>query len=255
MTHQDTANVRLVELRATVSTDSIWCAITRWTKFAPALGQSPKQSYDERRLGRLPEGPATPTTSSIRSGTMQRARSRHRTVRAQHLQKGSPEANAAPLLARPWLRHNVQPRPPPGYPLEPFANPRASRGRPRVRSAPGVAPPKGAGGAPSCALKRVQLVVALGLRASSTPPLWPGGHLRPWSSPFLTIVRVFVRMLVVSIAAPNLRGTHQPGSPWQRPGVLWKGRPILDRSVLPLAVRAPNAAKRTRPRRSAYRDR
>jgi hypothetical protein len=169
-----------------MSTDSIWCAITRWTKFAPALGQSPKQSYDERRRAAARRSRHAQPLPLFGQGRCSGRRSRHRTVRAQHLQKGSPEANAAPLLARPWLRHNVQPRPPPGYPLEPFANPRASRGRPRVRSAPGVAPPKGAGGAPSCALKRsATRSRPRALRASSTPPLWPGGHLRPWSSPFI----------------------------------------------------------------------
>jgi hypothetical protein len=64
----------------------------------------------------------------------------------------------------PWPHHNVTPRCPPGYPLAPFATPRAWRGPRRGRGAPCGLPPRGAGGSPSYPPVRcATLMVTLGL--------------------------------------------------------------------------------------------
>src|SRR5215208_3636780 len=101
-----------------------------------------------------------------------------------------PEATEATSVRQPWPSHNAQPRCPPGYPQEPFANPPASRDGPRELGAPGGAPPKGAGDGPSCAPRRPRARGRLRVRrASSKPPPWPGNRVRSWwCAPFLRVL-------------------------------------------------------------------
>src|SRR5215208_766024 len=153
-------------------------------------------------------------------------------------------ANADPSPGRPWLRHNAQPRLPPGYPQEPFANPRVWRSRIRVRSAPDGAPPKGVGGAPSYAPKRSAVRGRPRALRASERLLF--GRVVTFAHGFLPSLSIVRKWSLGYGAAPSQRlvceehtnqdrhsnDQERDGQVSQSPG----------RSVLPLAVSAPNAA-------------